>query len=334
MYFPPFFITQPYCKHFHFLYTNSTALPMHPTMHLWISEFAHHYQKYFCCFKLILKTSKRFSNILIYYYDFSKIYRLDLSIFNKYLYHSFQLPNVVISCTDGSSLLDLTEDSVCNLLNETLLSLTIVFSLIGILTIVFAILLIYFQDYVKIWLYNHKLMLFLSREADLDRDKIYDAFVSYSHKDEEFVVKNLVPELENGPEKYKLCLHERDWIIGEYIPKQISDSVQNSRRTIIVLSKNFLESDWATMEFKTAHLKSIREEKNRIIIILYEDIDVNDICDEELKVYLSTKTYIKWGDPWFWKKMRQCMPSRKTRKIGARNKYRSKIDDIEKCVDT
>lgn len=43
---------------------------------------------------------------------------------------------------------------------------------------------------------------------------LYDAFISYSHKDEKFVIEEIVPGLENpndGSPTYQLCLHERDW---------------------------------------------------------------------------------------------------------------------------
>lgn len=70
------------------------------------------------------------------------------------------------------------------------------------------------------WLYTHKLCMWCVVKEDDDDDeddeRVYDAFVSYSHLDEEFVIKELVPQLENpvpGSPEYRLCLHYRDWYI-------------------------------------------------------------------------------------------------------------------------
>lgn len=47
-----------------------------------------------------------------------------------------------------------------------------------------------------------------------ERDKLFDAFISYSSKDEAFVSEELAPLLEHGDPSYKLCLHYRDFRSG------------------------------------------------------------------------------------------------------------------------
>ncbi|XP_054087760.1 protein toll-like [Zeugodacus cucurbitae] len=132
-------------------------------------------------------------------------------------------------------------------------------------------------------------------------EKTFDAFISYAHQDARFVNDILLPGLEQGEPQFSVCTHERNWLAGAYIPEQIIESVDQSRRTIIVLSQHFIESDWARMEFRTAHQCALNERRSRIIIVKYGELKDVTKLDKELRAYLTMNTYLEWVDhPWFW----------------------------------
>lgn len=125
-----------------------------------------------------------------------------------------------ITCNDSAFLRN--KNATCPYMSQPLLiAICILVGLLGLLIgAVFALYYKYEQE-VKVWLFKYKLCLWWVTEEELDKDKKYDAFISFSHKDEEFVTEQLVPELENGAHPFKICVHFRDWVVGEFIPNQV-----------------------------------------------------------------------------------------------------------------
>uniref|UniRef100_A0A2S2QAM5 Protein toll n=1 Tax=Sipha flava TaxID=143950 RepID=A0A2S2QAM5_9HEMI len=225
-----------------------------------------------------------------------------VNFIHKYSSKIVDLENVTCASESSTTLYTLNKDEIClenyKLLNTKSIFLAIFLAIFGMLL---GLLLAFYKTVIKIWISNHLLPL-----PTLDKNKKYDSFVSFSHKDEEFVIKHLVPELEGGSTPFKLCLHYRDWVVGDWIPSQIARSVEESRKTIIVLSSNFLESVWGLIEFRTAHMSALKDRQNRVIIILYGEISIKGL-DPELKSYLSMNTYIKWGDYLFWERLKYAL---------------------------
>lgn len=159
---------------------------------------------------------------------------------------------------------------------------------------------------------------FQSFEEDDDRD--CDAFVSYASADldREFVVQVLVPRLENQM-CFSLCVHQRDFLPGQYISNNISESVKRSRRTIMVLTPAYVNSDWCRFEFQMA-LQEMISQKHRILPILLHDVSsLKKDMDETLKRVLEAVTWIKYPTEdsndkefdQFWKRIALSMPKRR-----------------------
>ena len=169
------------------------------------------------------------------------------------------------------------------------------------------------REFFKLWIFIKFGWKSASAETE-DWNRPYDAFLSYSNADEEFVTRELMPRLEaprQGRLGYKLCVHFRDFPVGGHIPETILGAVNDSRRVIMILSDNFLSSEWCNYEFQAAHHQLLTEWQNRIIMILLHDLNRN-LLDRQLKLYLSTRTYVKLGDPLLWDKIEYAMPERKS----------------------
>lgn len=188
------------------------------------------------------------------------------------------------------------------------------FSIMGvvIVVVVLLVLIFIFRYEMQVLIYSrYGLRLFHHADDEQDVGKLYDAFVSYSSLDEQFVVRELLPGLEGIPEPYKLCLHHRDFPIGAFINESIFQAIDESRRTILILSDNFVRSEWCRFEFRTAHAQMLQDRQNRVIVIIFGKIPADADMGPEMRLYLRTNTYLTWGDNLFWKKLYFVLPQKR-----------------------
>ena len=96
-------------------------------------------------------------------------------------------------------------------------------------------------------------------DAMLGRENVYvyDAFISCTREGAKWVKNNLLPKLENGEIGLKFCVAQRDFIVGRTIIDNIMDSINKSRKTILLINQSFIDSKWCNEELLLSHHVSI-----------------------------------------------------------------------------
>ncbi len=137
----------------------------------------------------------------------------------------------------------------------------------------------------------------------------YDAFIAYSLEDISFVKHELLTRLESFADPpYKILIHHRDFVIGDWIANNIINAIAESKRTIIVLSQNFVNSQWCQFEFSQAHFRLMHDQSCKMIVIALEDPMTFHNVPKVVKRYIKTGAYIRRYDKRFWKKLFYQMP--------------------------
>ncbi|XP_041609707.1 toll-like receptor 1 [Vulpes lagopus] len=129
---------------------------------------------------------------------------------------------------------------------------------------------------------------------ELQRTIQFHAFISYSGHDSAWVKSELLPNLEK--EELRICLHERNFIPGKSIVENIINCIEESYKSIFVLSPNFVQSEWCHYELYFAHHNLFHEGSNNLILILLEPIPQYSIPSSyhKLKNLMAQRTYLEW----------------------------------------
>lgn len=131
----------------------------------------------------------------------------------------------------------------------------------------------------------------------------------YSVKDSDFVYRVISSELQqNG---FNLCLHHQN-VNETYLINSIQNSANLSKKIIVLLSINFLQTEWSNVQFRVAFQSMIEniqlsQRKNKIVLILTAPIEVIAV-DSVIQNLLRTCTVICWAEKRFWEKLFYIMP--------------------------
>ncbi|CAC5388422.1 unnamed protein product [Mytilus coruscus] len=145
----------------------------------------------------------------------------------------------------------------------------------------------------------------LHSEKEEEYSYMYGAFVSYADEDRMFVHNTLLQKLEVEND-IQLCLHKRNFLPGNDIATNITSAIHNSRKTLVIMSYNFLKSYWCMFEYNMARMESIYERRNENVLFLmfYEQMSSKDLPLNVLEM-IQSKSYIEYpndeyGDTVFW----------------------------------
>lgn len=153
-----------------------------------------------------------------------------------------------------------------------------------------------FRWYVKYCFFHLKTNFIIHKgRTSTEKIFIYDAFVVYNSTDNPWVKNYLIPKLEQQEPKYRLCIHERDFKIGNLITQNIYEAIESSRNVILILSENFIKSNWCKYELHLAQHKLFRDARDSLLLIKMKNIN-KKLYTKNIAYLEKTRKYFMWSD--------------------------------------
>ncbi|XP_027049274.1 uncharacterized protein LOC113676771 isoform X5 [Pocillopora damicornis] len=137
----------------------------------------------------------------------------------------------------------------------------------------------------------------LKQLPEIDYEPRHDVFICYCYKDVGWV-KELHAELEKRG--FECCIDFKTFAIGVPIVQNITEAICYSKKTIAVLSPDFIKSEWCTHEL---HKALSRVRYHQVVPVMYKN------C--EIPFALQDTTYLDWENcnvkPYFWEQLEKAL---------------------------
>ncbi|NXO37597.1 TLR5 protein, partial [Locustella ochotensis] len=137
------------------------------------------------------------------------------------------------------------------------------------------------------------------RVADKSEYK-YDAYLCYSKNDFEWVQNSLLRHLDSqyfDKNRFTLCFEERDFLPGEEHINNIRDAIWNSRKTICILTRQFLKDGWCVEAFNFAQSRYFCDLKDVLIVVVVGSLSQYELKKHKpIRNFLQRSQYLRWPE--------------------------------------
>ncbi|KAJ8979302.1 hypothetical protein NQ317_007975 [Molorchus minor] len=156
------------------------------------------------------------------------------------------------------------------LLAATLVAVIVVCLIVAIMFI--------FRQEVRLWAHSkYGVRIFqdaaTAHDNNDDRDRLYDCYMVYSHKDDDLAARIIAPELEQLG--HTLCLHYRDLHLmggASYLADAMVGAADASRRVVFLVSPGLICNEWSRPEFRAALQAALRTTyRHKLVCVLSGD---------------------------------------------------------------
>nr|XP_033794239.1 toll-like receptor 5 isoform X2 [Geotrypetes seraphini]XP_033794240.1 toll-like receptor 5 isoform X2 [Geotrypetes seraphini]XP_033794242.1 toll-like receptor 5 isoform X2 [Geotrypetes seraphini] len=128
----------------------------------------------------------------------------------------------------------------------------------------------------------------------------YDAYICYSGKDFEWVQNALLSQLDSQyctKNRFNLCIEERDFIPGEDHINNVCEAIKNSKKTICIVTEQFLKDGWCIEAFNFAQSRYFTELKNVLIMVVVGSLSQYQLMRySHIRTFVQRRQYFRWPE--------------------------------------
>ncbi|XP_061751006.1 toll-like receptor 5 [Nerophis ophidion] len=143
-------------------------------------------------------------------------------------------------------------------------------------------------------------------------DVQFDAYLCFSNTDYMWVEAALLKKLDNKFSEENIlrcCFEARDFLPGEDHISNIRDAIWGSRKTVCVVSKEFLKDGWCLEAFTMAQGRMLNELQNVLIMLVVGKVAHYQLMKyNAIRAFVQRREYLVWPeDPqdldWFYQRL-------------------------------